>query len=181
MVKTKSFCTKNENKSATKYLAIDMQEGLYLVSRYEKKPFRGQKKRLCSSCSLAMTATQKKDSDEPVWGYFLQQRQTKKYRAGRRVFVPQSRKRENNSAEEERHTGGAVFRPPCVKIYTHSQLLEQRKTSPQLPTATIGPYSHFSHSDAFSVGTLARIARPRPKFSSSKFCKVAQSSTNCFE
>ena len=67
VVKTKSFCTKEENKSsgihpiavqkhpdetklrelqekledATKYLAIDMQEGLYLVSRYEKKPFRG--------------------------------------------------------------------------------------------------------------------------------------------
>lgn len=28
-------------EDATKYLAIDMQEGLYLVSRYEKKPFRG--------------------------------------------------------------------------------------------------------------------------------------------
>lgn len=28
-------------EDATKYLAIDMQEGLYLVSCYEKKPFRG--------------------------------------------------------------------------------------------------------------------------------------------
>ena len=169
-------------EDATKYLAIDMQEGLYLVSRYEKKPFRGQKKTTLFLLQLGDDGNpKKKDADEPVWRYFLQQRQTKKYRAGRRVFVPQSRKRENNSADEERHTGGAVFRPPCVKIYTHSQLLEQRKTSPQLPTASIGPYGHFSHSDAFSVVTLARIARPRPKFSSAKFCKVAQSSTNCFE
>ena len=68
VVKTKSFCTKKENKSsgnpiavqkypdetklrelqekvedATKYLAIDMQEGLYLVSRYEKSPSGGRK------------------------------------------------------------------------------------------------------------------------------------------
>lgn len=146
-----------------------------------KKALPGVEKTTLFLLQLGDDGNPKKDADEPVWGYFLQQRQTKKYRAGRRVFVPQSRKRENNSADKERHTGGAVFRPPCVKIYTHSQLLEQRKTSPQLPTASIGPYGHFSHSDAFSVGTLARIARPRPKFSSAKFCKVAQSSTNCFE
>lgn len=30
-------------EDATKYLAIDMQEGLYLVSRYEKSPSGGRK------------------------------------------------------------------------------------------------------------------------------------------
>lgn len=72
VVKTKSFCTKNENKSATKYLAIDMQEGLYLVSRYEKKPFREQKKTTLFLLQLGDDGNPKKDADEPVWGYFLQ-------------------------------------------------------------------------------------------------------------
>lgn len=78
----------------------------------KKSPSEGQKKTILFLLQLGDDANRKKDADEPVWGYFLQQRQTEKYRAGRRVFVLQSRKRENNSAEEERHTGGAVFRPP---------------------------------------------------------------------
>ena len=78
----------------------------------KKSPSEGQKKTILFLLQLGDDGNPKKDADEPVWGYFLQQRQTEKYRAGRRVFVLQSRKRENNSAEEERHTGGAVFRPP---------------------------------------------------------------------